>query len=194
MIFGQAPVATWLPRIVWKFVSSSLHLSLPVVEAIFLFSLTVCERKKRKIIIVSNHALRSNEMGKSRRDMEKEKYWRSRIEEWKQSGQPIETWCRSEGIKSCTFHWWKRELLLRDCYKVNARSSRDANQSRMIPEFTEVKVVHRTSESSFRESPDISVYAGLEVVLSGNRRIRVYRGFDVSSLYDLLRVLEYPPC
>ena len=133
-------------------------------------------------------------MGKNRRDIEKEKYWRRTIEEWTQSGKSAAAYCRIHGINAATFHWWKRELFIRDCQNLNGGSSHDTDKTGMLPDFAEVKVVQSKPVSTFREPPDRSEYSGLELVLSGNRRIRVYRGFDVSTLYHLLQVVEYPPC
>ncbi|OGL46883.1 MAG: hypothetical protein A2161_03870 [Candidatus Schekmanbacteria bacterium RBG_13_48_7] len=82
-------------------------------------------------------------MNKIKRDMEKEKYWRTTIAKWKQSGQPIEAYCRSNGINSGTFHWWKRELFIRDCEVITKRSSRDTDQTCKVPGFAEVKVFQR---------------------------------------------------
>ena len=133
-------------------------------------------------------------MGKSRRDLEKEKYWRSQVDEWHRSGKSVVSYCREHGIKSATFHWWKRELFIRDCELSTAGSSGDITPESMIPGFSEVKVVARSPLCSDESLPYNGGDSGLEVMVSENRRVRVYRGFDASVLVQLLHVLEHTPC
>jgi hypothetical protein len=133
-------------------------------------------------------------MGQSRRDLEKEMFWRNHIEEWRSSNTSIVEYCKNNGIKAVTFSWWKREILIRDCEKVRMHTPEDVVKACMIPDFAEVKVVHQSPVSPVECCPERHGYSGLEVVVSGNRRIGVYRGFDASVLVQLLEVLEHTPC
>ena len=117
-------------------------------------------------------------MVKSRRNMEKELYWRNQVEQWHRSGQSIVTYCRNNGIKAPTFQWWKRELFIRDCQVSHADSSKDSEPEGVLSGFAEVKVVHPSPVISRSENIHESWGdSGLEVLLSGHRRIRVYPGF-----------------
>ena len=129
-------------------------------------------------------------MSSRHRSRKKEKYWRTQMEQWKASGKPISAYCRLNGLSAGTFHWWKRELRLRDTEHVPP----EAPES-VIPHFAEVKVIQdSTGGTEPYYCTSTGSESGLEIVLAGKRCIRVSRGFDASVLLHLLRVLEHCPC
>jgi transposase-like protein len=129
-------------------------------------------------------------MRSRQRSRKKEQYWRTQIEQWQTSGKTISVYCRVNGISPATFHWWRRELRLRDIENVP-----DGEKESIIPRFAEVKVIQdppAVHKPHYCNSTGTE--SGIEIVLPGNRCIRVYRGFDVSVLLQLLSVLEHSPC
>ena len=40
------------------------------------------------------------------RDLQLEKEWKARFEEYKKSGLSVNTWCKEAGLKSTTFRYW----------------------------------------------------------------------------------------
>lgn len=49
-----------------------------------------------------------------RRDPEKEKLWRQRLDDQKKSKLSIVGYCRRDNISMASFHWWKKEIRRRD--------------------------------------------------------------------------------
>ena len=98
------------------------------------------------------------------RDSWKEREWRGWLERWQRSGLSVAGFCRRRGLDARRFYAWRRIL-----------AQRDGEQTAFVP----VQVL--TNPES------VSV---LELVLAGDRRLRVPRGFDVTTLRQVLRVLE----
>ena len=107
--------------------------------------------------------------GKSR-DPRKEQQWRRWIQQWQHSGLSVRDFCARHDLAEPSFYAWRREL-----------------QQRQTPaRFLPVRVV----------ADEEPAHAGsVEVVLTGDRRVRVSPGFDPATLRQLLAVLEeVPPC
>ena len=104
-------------------------------------------------------------------------YWREQIALCEASGRSIAGYCREAGLSASTYYWWKGELKRRDgvvrCGPVGVASL-----------FAEVAVAQPAS------APELP----LEVVLAGERVIRVPRGFDAGTLAEVVRVLEGLSC
>lgn len=98
----------------------------------------------------------------------REQCWRERIAACKASGKTIAQWCRDAGIAVALYHWWKGEIQRRDRAQA------------VTPVFAEV----RSAPVSFVPT------SPLEVVLPGERLVRVHPGFDAETLSSVVRVLE----
>ena len=98
----------------------------------------------------------------------REQCWRERIAVCASSGKTVAQWCRDEGIAVALYHWWKGEIKRRD--RAHA----------VTPVFAEL----RPAPVSFIPA------SPLEVVLSGERLVRVHPGFDAATLSSVVRVLE----
>jgi hypothetical protein len=109
-------------------------------------------------------------MSKSR-DLGKEQFWRRTFARWEKSGSSVAAFCAKEGLALCTFYWWRRELARR---KVSAVS------------FVPVSIA--------AESGRVHTTSGLEIALTGGRRLLIQRGFDRDTLREVLRLLEEPTC
>ena len=102
----------------------------------------------------------------------RESYWRGQIASCESSGKSIVQYCRDEGLSLSKYHWWKSEL--------GRRSALEAQTS----SFAEVRVALPSDPSG----------ALIEVALGGQRRVRVWPGFDPETLGQVLRVLEEVSC
>ena len=96
----------------------------------------------------------------------REPYWRLVVTRWKHSGLSVRTFCRAEGLNQGTFYWWRRELNRRDQPK---------------PAFLPVRILAE------KAGPPA---AGVEVVLSNGRCVRVGVGFDPDTLVQIIELLE----
>jgi hypothetical protein len=54
-------------------------------------------------------------------DLNLERSWRRRLQEFKRSGSSVREYCRSHAIEEHTFFWWRRELARRDRLHRGAR-------------------------------------------------------------------------
>ncbi len=105
------------------------------------------------------------------RNVRKECHWRQRLREWRQSGLSVREFCRVHGLSEPSFYAWRRELTRRNA----------------IPSATFVPVEVTAGDS-------VGPSSILEIVVPGQRCIRVRPGFDAATLRQLLAVLEDQPC
>src|SRR5436190_6730114 len=49
------------------------------------------------------------------RDPERERSWRATMARWRASGLSIRAFCRRHSLTESAFHFWRRELRLREC-------------------------------------------------------------------------------
>ena len=103
------------------------------------------------------------------RDPRKEQLWRQRLRQWRASGLTIRAFCDRHGLAEPSFYAWRREL----------------ERRRPAPAFVPVRVVPD-------EGP--APTSTIELVLPGNRTVRLSPGFDTGTLRQLLAVLEGTPC
>jgi hypothetical protein len=100
------------------------------------------------------------------RDEQKERQWRRRIDQWRESRLSVRAFCAQHGLSPASFYHWRRVL-----------ARRAAEQ----PVFVPVQVV--------ADAMPVQASA-LEVVLADGRAVRVAPGFDAATLRRLLAVLE----
>ena len=103
------------------------------------------------------------------RDGRKEQRWRRLIDDWRASGLTVRAYCARHRLAEPSFYAWRREL-----------QQRDADRAAFVP----VRLVG--------EAP--AAAAGIELLLPGQRTVRVAPGFDPATLRQLLAVLEGAPC
>lgn len=100
--------------------------------------------------------------------------WEKRVAQWVESGQGGAEFAARAGLKESTLRHWKWQL----GYEERQRAAR---AKKVRPEFVEV-------------TPAVSAHlmgaAAFELVLAGDRRLRVPATFDESALRRLLAVLE----
>lgn len=110
------------------------------------------------------------------RDPRKEQQWRRWIQLWQRSGLTIRAFCDEQHLSEPSFHAWRRLIRQREAATTTAP-------------FLPVHVV--------ADHPDVPDRPGtpLEILLPGNRILRVAPGFDAATLRQLLAVLrEVPGC
>jgi transposase-like protein len=126
------------------------------------------------------------------RDRGKEWQWRRVLRQWRRSGQSIRAYCLEHGLSEPSFYAWRRTVQERDRQAVHQpqrgrQHSREAIENRAgrggsggLPVFVPVTVAAAPL---------------FEVVLGDSRVVRVPTGFDLTSLRQLLAVLEEArPC
>ena len=120
-------------------------------------------------------------MTDSKQNEEKEQYWVRIVGEAGRNGQTIREYCRDHSVDESQFYWWRRKLQNRE---TGLRSvSEDTDRSR---------------EDGVRfalVSPEPGpLDAGIELILSGGRRLRIGRGVDEQTLRTVLAVVEPRGC
>ena len=95
-------------------------------------------------------------------------FWAGAIERQACSGLPVGAFCRREGLSASSFYRWRRRL---------GRGSADGSGA-----FVSLGTVRLDDGGS-----------GVEVVLDSPARLRVQRGFDASTLREVLAVLAEGP-
>ena len=108
------------------------------------------------------------------RNRKKESVWRRHVEAQAGSGQSVRNYCIGRRLREHGFYWWRRELMRRDAAKSSASTS-------VPPAFVPVTVAgHVPARTAGR----------IEIVLPGDRRVRVTGSVDRQVLADVLAVLE----
>ena len=105
------------------------------------------------------------------RDPNKEQFWRRMLRQWQRSGLSVRAFCEQHGLSQPSFYAWRRTLADRDAQAVH---------------FVPVEVVPEPTPGL---TPDPAT-AGLELLLSGGRVLRIGPGFDGPTLRRLLALLE----
>ena len=107
------------------------------------------------------------------KDVKKQRYWQRTIGEAARSGMSIREFCRRRQVKESQFYWWQHQL------KADGR-----REGTMAPGGD-----GRASFALVSEEAG-SLPAGLELVLTDGRRLRISQGVEEESLRAVLAVLE----
>lgn len=99
--------------------------------------------------------------------------WRAHVDAWTASGLSGAAYCRRHGLRPKNLYRWRRVL--------SAQSEEPGEAPSPGALFAELKVASWVSASSA---------SGVEVVLAGERRVRIARGFDAATLSEVVCVLE----
>jgi hypothetical protein len=125
----------------------------------------------------------------------RERYWRERIECWRQSGQSQTEFCQSQGISMTALSHWKCEFARRE--QAQAVLSSPAPAVRIEePQGSDLgwQEVPWPGEVAARPRSCIEEAQRLELVLPGGWSIRMGAQFEEESLRRLLGVLGGRPC
>lgn len=130
------------------------------------------------------------------RDLAKEALWRERMASQVAGGLSVRAYCRAEGVGEARFHWWRRELRLRDVESAGTpEASRGNGDSFDAPGRSAFVEVTRsdTEGDGVPVATDASVPL-VEVVLGGGRVLRVRDGFAPETVSRLVALLEAKGC
>jgi len=112
-------------------------------------------------------------------DRSKEAFWRRMIRRQAGSGLSVRAWCGRHDVSEASFYWWRRRL---GPSRNVARKSGPRKTVR--PRFVPVRVAVDTASV-----PNGGVNC-IEIILSGNQRVRVLGAVDRRVLADVLAVLH----
>jgi hypothetical protein len=107
-----------------------------------------------------------------KQDAAKARYWQNLIREAARSGLSIREFCRRGRVTISQFYWWQKRLKQRP--RTKRRSSGKGAAS----------FVFLVSEEGG------SLDAGIELVLSDGRRLRIHKGVDETTLRAVLAAME----
>lgn len=110
-----------------------------------------------------------------KQDVEKARYWRAIIHQAARSGLSNREFCRQRKLQESQFYWWQRKLATRH----------PANGWKPTPAAASFALV--SEESGVAD-------AGIELVLSGGRRLRIARGVDEQTLRAVLAAIDAEAC
>lgn len=131
------------------------------------------------------------------RQIERESRWQELVHRQRESGQSVRVFCRQAGIEESAFYWWRRTLERggRPCNSQQGdgvRQGEPAEPERREPSgrlagvrFLPVRVAAQCEAEAGR---------AIEIVLNGQRMLRVMPGFDRQTLREVLGVLEGREC
>ncbi|MGA2726053.1 MAG: hypothetical protein ABSG79_27055 [Bryobacteraceae bacterium] len=118
-------------------------------------------------------------MNRKMQHVEKARFWQSTMREAARSGLSIREFCRQRKLKECQFYWWQHRL----------SATRQAGSRRKQRNAGPVS----GSFALVSEAPGASD-AGIELVLTSGRRLRIGRGVDEATLRAVLAVVEAEGC
>jgi hypothetical protein len=112
--------------------------------------------------------------GTTVRDRKKESFWRGHLKAQARGGLSVAAYCRRQSLREHGFYWWRRELAQRDAVAPAA--------------FVPVHVALERPAAAAVEQ------GGIEILLPGDRRVRVIGGggaaVDRRMLVEVLFALE----
>lgn len=132
-------------------------------------------------------------MARSERSVEKEAFWRAKLDEQRQSGLNVRAFCRARSISEPSFYAWRRVLAARDAEKSGDRRERIAGlnrpnhpgRQRLIP----VEVV--SAQRELVSPSNIAENARLEIVTPGGFTLRFAADAPADTLVRVLDILAH---
>jgi transposase-like protein len=123
------------------------------------------------------------------RNLRKENFWRRMLARRTQSGQSIRAFCQRHHLNECTYHWWRRTLAERDAVLPAAPRL----ESSPTPKFAPVQVTPDSLPAAPPPHPSAADGSELEIVLAGERRLRLRGQIDRAWLAEVVTALEALP-
>ena len=115
-------------------------------------------------------------MKTGRQDVEKARRWRAIIHQAARSGLSNREFCRQRKLDESQFYWWQRKLA------EHRRPPKASGADSAAASFALVS-----------DEPGVAD-AGIELVLSGGRRLRIARGVDEQTLRLVLATIDAAAC
>ena len=123
------------------------------------------------------------------------KHWRRKeaivvLKRWKESNMTVAEFVRAHQLPPKRVAWWKRRL--RDVIDtILEPQETQFVEIQIAPQETSIEPVPATPVTP---RPATTTSPAIEVVLRGNRGVRVEEGFDAVTLARVVEVLEALPC
>ncbi|MFN0136819.1 MAG: IS66 family insertion sequence element accessory protein TnpA [Phycisphaerae bacterium] len=135
----------------------------------------------------------------SRRDSNKESFWRNTIDGHARSGLSVREWCRRNTFTEASFYSWRRELAQRDTPRIGPmfvplRSIANTPGSADTPGSANTPTTAARSSGNTTRAPDERPVGRIEILLPGPRRVRLIGPVDRMALADVLAVLAGDSC
>ncbi len=116
---------------------------------------------------------RTSEQSRWTRDVVKEKYWRTQIALWQESGLSVRAFCKEHGVVETSFYAWRRELIVRaresgvddelmEPEKVNPNVLKDGRGRTVSIRFRQTD--HRALQSLVEEESASNPFVPLKLV------------------------------
>jgi transposase-like protein len=139
-------------------------------------------------------------------------FWSEAVRLWAASGLSVREFCVREGLAEHSFYSWRRRLgsespvadaddepVVAAVVNPVAEARRQQNSRRVTDlagnessavEFMPVRVLDKEVSTACPKSSEVAEPSPIEIVLGGDRLLRVWPGFDRPTLLDVLGVLE----
>jgi len=111
--------------------------------------------------------------------------WREHVEACAGSGMSAARYCREHGLNPKRFYRWRR--IFAESAGQGHHDANASNADAATPRFAEVQLAPG-------RSPMGSASSGVELVVPGERRLRLARDFDAETLRRAVSVLESLSC
>lgn len=89
-------------------------------------------------------------MANQQRCLIKQEYWRTQVQQWRDSGLSVRLFCRQNQLAETSFFAWRRELEIRARESATELDTHDD----VIPRFIVVDVVHEPDGIQASSNPD----------------------------------------
>ena len=110
-------------------------------------------------------------------DVEKARHWQAVIRDAARSGMSTRAFCRRRKLKESQFYWWQRRL-----------------KEKRPPVSTPRDPANGAASFALVSDEPGGADAGIELVLTSGRKLRISRGVDEATLRSVLAVVEGEGC
>jgi transposase-like protein len=148
---------------------------------------------------------------------EAKEYWNEAVRLWAASGLSVREFCGREGLAEHSFYFWRRRLRLENpvadageepVVTVEGPRIAEARPQRQKSErvtdlacneasavkFLPVRVLDNEFTTARPKATEAAEPSPIEILLGGDRLLRVRSGFDRKTLLDVLAALEARSC
>jgi hypothetical protein len=136
---------------------------------------------------------------RTEREIQRQSHWQEIVRRQGDSGQSVRAYCQQAGIEESAFYWWRRELVRRSqpisdraasARKICHGGSNRSTSQRPLDAASQVGFLPvRVTADHDRETQ-----RPIEIILGGDRVLRIPPGFDRQTLLNVLGVLEDRGC
>lgn len=136
-------------------------------------------------------------MARSKRSVEKERFWRKMVEEQRQGGGSVRAFCRAKGISEPSFYTWRKELKKRDAEQAGTASrpagTKRAAAGEVTTQLVPVEVVGQQREGDRQAAPQQGRELLLEIETPGGFTLRFDQHTTPEAISRLLEILARHP-